>query len=75
MDLRSITLFLLFFFVALLALFLTIVLGDRAAWYLAWVMGTAMIVLIAASGATLLDIQEDEEARNDSSRRGQSSSS
>lgn len=61
MQLRYFGLFALFFAVALLALFMAIVLGDAAPWYFAWVVGTAMIVLIAASGAMLLDTQEERE--------------
>jgi hypothetical protein len=55
---RYLGLFAFFFGVALLALFLAIVLGDSAPWYFAWVVGTAMIVLIAAAGGMLFDTEE-----------------
>lgn len=63
MQWRYFGLFVLFLAVALLALFMAIVLGDAAPWYFAWVVGTAMIVLIAASGAMLLDTQEEQESK------------
>lgn len=59
MQLRYFLLFALFFAVSLLALFMAIVLGDAAPWYFAWVVGTAMMILIAAAGAALYDTQED----------------
>ena len=58
---RYLGLFVLFFGVAMVALFLAIVLGDAAPWYFAWVVGTAMIVLIAAAGGVLFDTQQDRE--------------
>jgi predicted outer membrane lipoprotein len=58
---------LLFYFViALIVLFLVILLGEKGAWYFAWVLGTVMIVLISAAGGALLDTQEQErKARGD----------
>lgn len=41
-----------------LAVFLAVVTGDYGAWYFAWMVGTVMIVLIAAAGAVLFDTQE-----------------
>lgn len=55
--------FLLFMLIAALAILMAIVLGDSGAWYFAWLVGTAMIVLIAAAGGALLDAQ-DEHAQN-----------
>lgn len=55
--------FLLFVFwllVGLIALFLAIVLGDSGEWYLAWVLGTVMMILIAAAGTVILEVDEDE---------------
>jgi predicted outer membrane lipoprotein len=40
------------------ALLLAVVAGDYAPWYFAWMVGTTMIVLIAASGAVLFEAQE-----------------
>jgi predicted outer membrane lipoprotein len=42
-----------------LALLLAVIAGDYGPWYFAWLVGTVMIVLIAASGAILYEAQED----------------
>lgn len=54
--------FVVFMLLAVAAIALAILLGDLGAWYFAWLVGTAMIVLIAAAGGVLLDTQ-DEHAR------------
>lgn len=41
-----------------LAIFLAVVTGDYGAWYFAWLVGTTMIVLIAAAAAVMFDAQE-----------------
>jgi len=51
--------FVLYFVIALVLLFLVILLGEKGAWYFAWMLGTVMIVLIAAAGGALLDAQQD----------------
>lgn len=38
---------------------LGIILGDYASWYFAWIVGTAMIVLVSAASGALFDAQED----------------
>lgn len=40
-----------------LALFIAVVAGDDGPWYFAWLVGTTMIILIAAAGAVLLETQ------------------
>ncbi|MEP7184297.1 MAG: hypothetical protein ABI767_00550 [Rhodanobacter sp.] len=55
--------FLLFMLIAMLVIVMAVMLGDSGAWYFAWLIGTAMIVLIAAAGGALLDAQ-DEHARS-----------
>ncbi|WP_298214962.1 hypothetical protein [Acidocella sp.] len=45
------------FLVLCLALLLAVVAGDYGPWYFAWMVGTVMIVLIAACGAIMLDNQ------------------
>ncbi|MDE2149611.1 MAG: hypothetical protein KGJ55_07240 [Gammaproteobacteria bacterium] len=57
--------FLLFMAIAVLAIVIGIILGDVGAWYFAWLLGTVVIVLVAAAGAALLDSQE---ARDDAVR-------
>ena len=55
--------FMVYFFIALVILLLCIILGDRAPWYFAWLLGTVMIILIAVSGAVLMEGQEEEKAK------------
>lgn len=54
--------FLLFMVLSLIVIVLAAMLGDLGAWYFAWLVGTAMIVLISAAGAALFDTQEEHEA-------------
>jgi len=54
--------FLIFMVIAILTIIMAVILGDSGAWYFAWLVGTTMIVLIAAAGGALLDVQ-DERAR------------
>lgn len=58
----------LFWFVlAMVVLFLAIVLGELGAWYFAWVIGTVMIILLAAAGTVMLDSWPEKEQDNQSS--------
>lgn len=55
-------LFVLFMVLALLLILLGIILGEAGAWYLAWLLGTGTIVLVAAVGGVLLDAQDEQTA-------------
>jgi predicted outer membrane lipoprotein len=44
------------------ALLFAVVAGDYAPWYFAWMVGTVMIVLIAAAGAVLFETQQASRA-------------
>ena len=57
--------FVVYFVIVSVILFLCIILGDRAPWYFAWVLGTGMIILIAVSGAVLLEGQEEEQRQRE----------
>jgi predicted outer membrane lipoprotein len=59
---KSFFYFLLWLVLAGLAILLAIVLGDRGAWYFAWLLGTVVIVLVAAAGGVLLDAQDERAA-------------
>ena len=61
--------FVIYTVLALAAIVLGIMLGDYGSWYFAWLIGTGMIVLIAASGAVYFDSQEEDEANGGHSRR------
>ena len=39
---------------------LGVILGDYASWYFAWIVGTAMLVLVSAAGLAWLDAQDAE---------------
>lgn len=45
------------------ALLLAVVAGDYGPWYFAWMVGTTMIVLVAATGAVLFEAQESARDR------------
>ncbi|RQM44209.1 hypothetical protein EHZ19_29795 [Paraburkholderia bannensis] len=51
-----------------LAILLAIVLGDRGAWYLAWMLGTVVIVLVAAAAGLMLDTQDELTREGDLER-------
>ncbi|MBB3228256.1 peptidoglycan/LPS O-acetylase OafA/YrhL [Luteibacter sp. Sphag1AF] len=55
--------FIIFMMIAALVIVMAIMLGDSGAWYFAWLIGTAMIVLIAAAGGALLDAQDERAER------------
>ncbi|MGC9269272.1 hypothetical protein [Acidiphilium sp.] len=50
--------------VVVVSLLLAVVAGDYGPWYFAWLVGTTMIVLIAASGAVLFETQEATRVAN-----------
>ncbi|WP_204353735.1 hypothetical protein [Salinisphaera orenii] len=62
---KTALLFIFWFVVALIALFIAILLGERGAWYFAWVLGTMMIVLIAVAGTVVLDAQPPDTGSAD----------
>ena len=55
--------FLAYLLIAIIVIVLGVILGDYASWYFAWLVGTVMIVLVAAAGGAWMDAQE-EEMRN-----------
>jgi hypothetical protein len=58
--------FLLLMAIGVVAIVLAIVLGDRGAWYLAWLLGTVVIVLAAAAAGVMLDTQDELAAPEES---------
>ncbi|MDA8390546.1 MAG: hypothetical protein M0Z76_07455 [Gammaproteobacteria bacterium] len=55
---KTLAYFLLFLVLAFCVILLAVVLGDRGAWYFAWLIGTPLIVLVSAAGAAWLDTHE-----------------
>jgi predicted outer membrane lipoprotein len=66
--LKRIVMFTLLFVLAIVAIFLAILLGERGPWYFAWLLGTATVVLVAAAGGAMLDAQEDHALEKKSGR-------
>jgi predicted outer membrane lipoprotein len=50
--------FLLFTSIAVVAIVIGVIVGNYGAWYFSWLIGTAMIVLVAVTGGVLFDAQE-----------------
>ena len=59
--------FLVYFVIAAVILLLSILLGDMAPWYFAWILGTVMIILIAVSGAVLFEGQVEAQRQKEHS--------
>jgi peptidoglycan/LPS O-acetylase OafA/YrhL len=69
---KTFLLFVLLMVIAVLVIIMAVILGDAGAWYFAWLVGTAMIVLIAAAGGVMLDAQDERRAQASKSPTGQS---
>jgi hypothetical protein len=53
--------FVLFMLIAAVAIVIGVIIGDYGSWYFAWLVGTVMMVLVAAGAGALFDTQEDEQ--------------
>jgi flagellar motor component MotA len=65
---KTLLYFLLFLLIAIVAIVIGVIIGDYASWYFAWIVGTAMIVLVSAASGALFDAQEEERRNGTSSR-------
>lgn len=54
---------------AVIMILITIIMGDYGPWYLAWLLGTGFMVLVAAMGGVLYEDQEDEKLQKERSRQ------
>jgi predicted outer membrane lipoprotein len=52
-----------------LAILLGIALGERGAWYFAWLLGTVVAVMVAAGAGVMLDAQDAIAAAEKSPER------
>ncbi len=52
-----------------LAILLGIALGERGAWYFAWLLGTIVAVMVAAGAGVMLDAQDAIAAAEKSPER------
>ena len=62
--------FVLFLIIALVAIVIGVIIGDYASWYFAWIVGTAMIVLVSAASGAFFDAQEEDRRNGGSHSRG-----
>ncbi|MFW8566386.1 hypothetical protein [Orrella sp. 11846] len=46
---------------AVIAILLTVIMGDYGPWYLAWLLGTGFMILVAAMGGVLYENQARSE--------------
>jgi predicted outer membrane lipoprotein len=51
--------------ITILAVVIAVMIGENGHWYMAWVLGTGFMILVAASGAVLLE-QQDRDDQKDS---------
>jgi hypothetical protein len=58
------------FSITCVVILIAVILGDYGPWYFAWLLGTGFMVLVATSGAVLLDAQ-DEARRGANTSRGE----
>ncbi|AZY48496.1 hypothetical protein [Bordetella avium] len=54
--------------VSLIAIVLGVLLGDYGPWYLSWVLGTGLMILVAASAGVLFEAQEDAQDKIDAAQ-------
>jgi len=47
---------------SVIVIFIAVILGDYGPWYFSWLLGTGFMILVAVSGAVLLDAQDDAAA-------------
>jgi len=56
-------------FLACLSILLVIIMGVYGPWYLAWLLGTGFMVLVAAMGGVLFEDQEEEQRKKARSKQ------
>lgn len=56
---KTLVQFVVYMLIAIVTIVLAVILGDYASWYFAWLVGTMMIVLVAAAGGAFMDAQEE----------------
>jgi uncharacterized membrane protein len=57
--------YIIWFTLSIIAIVLGVLLGDYGAWYLSWILGTGMMLLIAALGGVLFEAQEEEKLKRE----------
>lgn len=48
--------------ITILAVVIAVMIGENGHWYMAWVLGTGFMILVAATGAVLLEQQDRDKS-------------
>jgi len=48
---------------AVIVIVIAVILGDYGPWYFSWLLGSGFMILVAVSGAVLLDAQDEAAAK------------
>lgn len=51
--------YILFIIIAFMLLLMSMILGNGAPWYFAWILGTVMALLLAIAGGVFFEAQEE----------------
>lgn len=49
--------------ISVIVIVIAVILGDYGPWYFSWLLGTGFMILVAVSGAVLLDAQDEAAAK------------
>ena len=61
--------YLLFVLIAFGLLLMSMILGNGAPWYFAWILGTVMAILLAIAGGVFFEAQEERERQKKETAR------
>lgn len=56
---------------AVIIIVIAVILGDYGPWYFSWLLGSGFMILVAVSGAVLLDAQDEAAAKTLAAERRQ----
>ncbi|MDM0014633.1 hypothetical protein QTH87_19480 [Variovorax sp. J22P168] len=55
--------------ISVIVIVIAVILGDYGPWYFSWLLGTGFMMLVAVSGAVLLDAQDEARAAGAAGKR------
>lgn len=56
--------YILALFITILAVVIAVMIGENGHWYMAWVLGTGFMILVAATGGVLLEQQDRDDQKD-----------
>jgi hypothetical protein len=56
--------YILAMFITILAVVIAVMIGENGHWYMAWVLGTGFMILVAATGGVLLEQQDRDDQKD-----------